>query len=263
MKLNIIKEIKEVLKFKWVIYSFVSSTLKMRYKRSVLGFFWSLLGPVLNYLMVGIVFSFLARSQMDKYFVHMFAGTAIFNFFSVVTNGSGNVFIGNEHYIKKIYLPKLTFVLNLVLMELINFIFGFTALLLLGSITGYLKLSWAMLTLPLPVLFMFLFVVGLSSMLGLATVYFRDLLHVIPILTQALFFGTPILYAVDMVPQRFLFIYKLNPLYYFVDWFRTPIYTGQLPMFSTIVICVATSLIIFTLGLYLLKKFENEIIFRL
>jgi len=257
------KEITDLWRYRWVCYSAVTSVLKMRYRRSVLGFFWSLLGPVLNYLIIGLVFSFLSKSNTENYFTFMFAGTAIFNLLSVTINQSPNIMISNENYIKKIYLPKSIFILNVVLMEFINFCLGLLALSILGIAFGQLKISPSLLYLPVPILAALFFNIGIASILSIVTVFFRDVNHILPIVMQAAFFGTPIVYPVELAPQQFHYLLKLNPFYYFVESFRFPIYHRQLPPIEITLMTIALSLLVFIIGIAVLKKFDNKIVFRL
>lgn len=257
------KEITDLWRYRWVCYSAVTSVLKMRYRRSVLGFFWSLLGPVLNYLIVGIVFSFLSKSNTENYFTFMFAGTAIYNLLSVTINQSPNIMISNENYIKKIYLPKSIFILNVVLMEFINFCLGLLALSILGIIFGGLKISFSLLYLPIPILAALFFNIGAASILSIVTVFFRDVTHILPIIMQAAFFGTPIVYPAELAPHQLRFLFHLNPFYYFVESFRFPIYHGTLPPNEITFMTITLSLFVFMIGIVVLKKFDNKIVFRL
>lgn len=257
------REIQELYKFRWVSISMVSSSLKTRYKRSFFGFLWSLLGPILNYLVVGIVFSLMMKGSVQNYFVYMFAGTVIFNLLSVTISHSTASMLGNENYIKKMYLPKSLFVVNTVALEYINFILALTALTFLGVVFQKLTLNWAYLFLPIPLISAFFFNFGIASFVSVTSVFFRDMVHVLPILLQAAFFGTPILYNVELIPERFQKYLMLNPFYYFVEAFRYPIYKGELPPTEISVGLFVLSVTSFVIGFLLLKKFENKIVFRL
>lgn len=261
--LSIKKEFLDTLRYKLVIYSFVRSTLLLRYKRSVLGFFWSLLGPVLNYLIVGIVFSLLAKSNMPNYFTYMFAGTAIFNLIAININSSPHIMITNESFIKKIYLPKSVFILNSILMEFVNFCFGITALLTIGVLTNSLDASIHYLFLPIPIIFTLMLNFGVCCLISIGSVFFRDLTHIIPIATQVLFFSTPILYPFTMLPEKLQKFVVFNPIFHFIECFRQPIYNHSLPSMTSFVVMILTAVIIFLIGVVFLKKFDNKIVFRL
>lgn len=256
-------EIKELYRFRWVTYSFVRSTLLLRYRRSFLGFFWSLLNPILNYIVVGMVFYMLSRGSTPNYFIYMFTGSAIFNLISVTTNASPYIMLQNEQYIKKIYLPKAIFILNTILFELVNFVFSLTALIILGLLWGKLTLSWSLLTIPFVLFFVLLLNFGIASFLSVATVFFRDFAHITPILTQATFFATPILYELSLVPEKYQGLMKFNPFFHVVKCFREPFYSGELAGPINYAVLILGSLTIFFLGFWVLKKNENRIVFRM
>ncbi len=265
--MNIIKdlfaEVKELYRFRWVTFSFVRSTLLLRYRRSILGFFWSLLNPILNYIVVGMVFYLLSRGLTPNYFVYMFTGSAIFNLISVTTNASPLIMISNEHYIKKIYLPKTLFIANTILFELVNFIFSLLALLILGLIWGKLSLSWSLLSIPFVLFFILLLNFGIASFLSVTTVFFRDFIHITPIVTQATFFATPILYTLELIPPQYQSLMKFNPFFHVVKCFREPLYSGELAGPINYAVLILGSLTVFFLGFWVLKKNENKIVFRL
>lgn len=260
---DLIAEIKELYRFRWVTYSFVRSTLLLRYRRSFLGFFWSLLNPILNYIVVGMVFYLLSRGSTPNYFIYMFTGSAIFNLISVTTNASPYIMLSNEHYIKKIYLPKALFILNTILFELVNFVFSLSALVILGLLWGKLTLSWSLLTIPFVLFFVLLLNFGIAAFLSVTTVFFRDFAHITPIVTQATFFATPILYTLDLVPAEFHELMKFNPFFHVVKCFREPFYSGQLAGPINYAVLILGSMTIFTLGFWVLKKNENRIVFRM
>jgi ABC-type polysaccharide/polyol phosphate export permease len=193
----------------------------------------------------------------------MFTGSAIFNLISVTTNSSPLIMISNESYIKKIYLPKAIFILNSILFELVNFIFSMSALIILGLIWGKFTLNWSLLSLPFVLFFILLLNFGIASFLSVTTVFFRDFIHITPIVTQATFFATPILYAFELVPTEYQGLMKFNPFFHVVKCFREPLYSGTLAGPINYVVLALGSLTIFFLGFWVLKKNENRIVFRL
>lgn len=257
------EEIKELYRFRWVTYSFVKSTLLLRYRRSFLGFLWSLLNPILNYIVVGMVFYLLSRGSTPNYFIYMFTGSAIFNLISVTTNTSTFIMLSNENYIKKIYLPKSIFILNAILFELLNFIFSLIALVILGLFWGKLNLSWSLLSIPFVLFFVLLLNFGIAAFLSVTTVFFRDFIHITPIVTQAVFFATPILYTLELIPTQYHALVKLNPFFHVVKCFREPFYSGELAGPINYAVLILGSITLFILGFWVLKRNENRIVFRL
>ena len=262
--LNLVRrELHEIWKYRWVVYSYVYTTTKIRYKRSYLGYFWTVLGPMTHYIMIGFVMGLLLKARMDNYYVHYFTGALFFSIVAGILNKAPAIMLGNEHFIRKIYVPKAIFLLNVVSYELVNFAFSATGLLILGLASGFLHLSWAFSVSILGLVLTGLFLLGVAACLSILTVYFRDFGHITPVLVQALFFLTPIAYNTAMLPPEYQWLPKMNPIYYFLEIVRRPLIDGQIPepyFFGVASALTLTSLII---GATVLRIFDNKIIFKL
>lgn len=259
----ITSEIKNCYRFRFVTMAFVSSNLKHRYRRSVLGFVWTVLAPFLHYLVMGLVFSAVTKSNVPNFFAYYFTGAVFFSIVSTVITKSTIVFIGNEHFLKKIYLPKLLFVENAIIYEFANFLLTLISLFLLGNIFGQLEIGWPLLLLPFFFVVLFLFLIGISIIVAIGTVYFRDLLNIVPVVLQALFFATPIFYSIQDMPAKYQGFLSMNPLNSFLDVFRSLIFHSQIPNLNNVVVMLVYSLASLLIGILLLYKFENRIVFRL
>ncbi len=260
---NIFKSIQEIYKFRYVTVAYVTTNLKSRYRRSVLGFFWTVLAPMLHYIIMGLVFTLLLHSKIDNYFVYYFSGAIFFSIVSATISRAPFAFIQNEHFIKKIYLPKVIFIQNVVIYEVINFLLASSSLIILGMAFGYLKLSFMTLFALIPILLVSIFLFGICSAVSLATVYFRDLIHIVPAILQAAFFATPIIYNKDMIPEKYYIFVYLNPFYYYLEAFREPLLYNRLPGFQLMGYLVLSSIVSFLLGYFLISKFDNKIVFKL
>lgn len=258
-----LQEIKEAIRFRYVVYNYVYSSLKQKYRRSILGFLWSVAAPLMQNLVIGVVFYYLMRFDMPNYIVYLFAGSIIYTMISTVIMYSPGIMIQNEGFIKKVYMPKLVYVLQVVMLEAVNFVFILISLVILAIIFGKLTLSVHYLFLPVPVILAVFFLTGLAMFISIGTVYFRDLQHIVPVVMQAMFFLTPVLYPLSSVPEKFQKVVRLNPLYYFVDIFRSPILENRLPSLNFVALCVLFAAFSFLSGLYILHKNDNRIVFKL
>jgi ABC-type polysaccharide/polyol phosphate export permease len=173
------------------------------------------------------------------------------------------VMLANEIYIKKIYLPKSIYVLNTCLYELTNFFLSAGTLFALGMITGAVTLSPALLTIPLVVLLLLITLIGASAILSVAGVYFRDLAYILPPIMQAAFFLTPIVYRIDILPVKAQKLMQFNPIYHLIEIFRLPITRGVLAPAESYLIACAFGFFALIFGYWLLKHFNNRIIFKL
>ena len=260
-----LQELQDTWNFRDVIVNFVRTSLAVRYRRSVLGYIWTVLGPVMKYLAIGFVFQTLGKFDMPSYYGYMFLGSIYYGFVASIIMGACNAFVGNEHFIKKIYVPKLVFVLNLLFYEFVNFILvflGITVLLLMFQEVS-ISLYWAFVVPALCITLISL--VGLSIIIGIATVYFRDLPNIIEIFVQMLFFATPIMYPAEFLEKDPVFrvIMEVNPLYYMTELFRSPLLENRLPSMEAALVSLGIAILSYSLGILMLRQYNNRMVFKL
>ncbi len=253
---------REIYDSRNVLWQLVAQQLILRYRRTALGYLWTLINPLLMMSIMALVFSALFKADLKTFAVFLFTGMIPWNFFNSVVTQAGTSFINNEGLIKKIYLPKIIFPLSIASALLIDTVFSFFALFII-IITLGAPLSWAVLFIPLAFLLLFLFTLGIGLITSIATVYFRDLQYVILIVMQALFFLTPILYKPDSLKGKVALLMTLNPVVPFIELFRAPLYLGSLPSQSTIMLSILFSLLSITIGLITFLWQEKKIVFRL
>jgi ABC-type polysaccharide/polyol phosphate export permease len=256
----LLEEFRAALKYREVVYNFIYTTLTVKYKRSFLGYLWTILAPMMRYLVLCLVFYHVGKMTRSDYFVHMFSGSILFTLMTVTFVSGAQVFIVNEHFIKRIYVPKIIYVLNIVGYEFVNFFLLFIALLILGVAFSQVHFSVAWIFLPVALFIVILANVGLVIIGGMITLNFRDFPHIADILLNCLYFLTPILTFPEQLPVQ---IVRYNPLYYYVELFRRPIARGEFPPWTYVLFCTCCSIAILLLGMYLLKRFANRIVYKL
>lgn len=252
----------EIYKFRFVLYNLVAQFLSLRYRRTVMGYLWTVFNPLLMMSVTSVVFSSLFKMDLKTYVIFLFSGMIAFTFFSSVLTQSGSSLLANEGIIKKIYVPKIIFPLSGMIGLLIDSFLTTLALLLIVLVIGG-KLTSALLFLPLAYLLLFIFTLGLGLIMSILTVYFRDLQHIMAILMQLLLFLTPILYKTSALSNKVKNLIDLNPLTTFVALFRLPIYEGIVPSSSIILKALCFALISCILGISFFKKHQQRIMYRL
>jgi ABC-type polysaccharide/polyol phosphate export permease len=258
----VLKSTQELYFLRFLLKSFIVNNLRRRYQRSVLGFVWSLLSPLLLMLVTTGVFSLLFQRDPRTYGIYLLTGMLPWQFMSDSVAASCLSIIGGEHFMKKIYFPKLFFPLLTVATESINFSLSLCSMILLTLLFG-LKLQWTLVFLPLVLAVTFLYTLGLSLLSGVATVYFRDFAHILRVVLSSVFYITPIIYPLNLIPSRYEWLFRCNPFYYFIDLYRQIIYYGRLPKPEVIFTSLALALMSVLLGLFLMMRKEKDIIFRL
>lgn len=259
---DVVRQYKEIGEYKTVLWNLVRQNLLLRYRRTVLGYFWTLINPLLMMSVTAIVFSSLFKADIKNYAIFLFSGIIPWNFFSLIVTQSSGVYVNNESIIKKIYIPKILFPLSLSIGMLVDSMFSFIALFLIAGMIGSVY-SLSLFFLPMSYLLLFLFSFGLALIVSVITVYFRDLQHVIVIMMQAWFFLTPVMYKNRDISGIASYFMHLNPLVPFIDLFRSPLYLGVLPPLSSIYTSAAFSVVSIVAGLVVYLMNEKKIIFRL
>ena len=256
------KSMRDVYKFRFALRNFVVNQLRTRYRKSFLGFLWSLLNPLMFMVVLAVVFATAFKQDMRTYGIYIFSGLIPWLFISQSILAGGQVFINAEGFLKKVYVPKLLFPLALVLTETVNFFFSLVGLYIFALALGS-PLRWTMALLPLVILITFLFNLGCVIIIGIGTIYFRDLSHITVIVFQALFYLVPIIYQIDMFPESARKLFYLNPFYYFINLFRVVIYGQPAMTWADWLIPLGLALGILLLGLIVLKLRDREIVYRL
>lgn len=221
--------------------------VKLKYKRSFLGLLWSLLNPLLMMVVISVVFSNLFRFDIENFPAYLLTGQIMFTFFSEATNMGMISIIGNGSLIRKVYIPKYIFPISKILSSFINLIFSLLAIIIVLFFTK-VKLTWILLLIPLPLILFLLFTIGVGLILSTYSVFFRDLVHLYGVILMALNYLTPIFYPENIIPIKYQFLLKLNPLYYFIKLFRDVVLYGKLPSFELIITCLVVALLALFIG---------------
>jgi ABC-type polysaccharide/polyol phosphate export permease len=261
--MSLAREFSRLYEFREVLRNLVSSDLKLRFRRSFLGYGWSLLYPVLTMLIVAAVFSNLMKFGSPKdMVVYVFAGLVPWNFLLASCISGGNAIITNEALLKKIYLPKLIFPLSILLARLVDFLFNLAALFIIVSFISF-RPSLALLALPGAIAILFLFIDGITVALAAINVYIRDAAHLMSVVLQLAFYATPIIYREDLLGPRMRMLLEFNPLVHIIRLFHLILADGQFPDAQQWGIAAAIGLGTAWIGNALFLRLERNLIFRL
>lgn len=259
---RIVSMLCEVVSRRPVIHQLVRQHLVLRYRRTMLGYLWTLVNPLLMMSVTAVVFSHLFKTDLKDFAIFLFAGMVAWNCFSQIVIQSSQCLITQEGLIRKVYLPKMIFPLSVAIGILIDSVLSLIALFIIILALGG-PLTWALAFLPVAYLLLFFFSLGMALMVSIFTVFFRDLQQVITILMQALFFLTPILYEKTAIMGEFGMLLRLNPITPFVELFRLPIYHGMLPDNSIFLGALSLAVLAMGFGLAIFTANEKKIVFRL
>lgn len=259
---KLLRMIAEVRQYRDVLWQLVRQFLTLRYRRTALGYVWTLVNPLMMMSVTAVVFATLFKLDLETYAIFLFAGMVPWNFFSMTVTQSCMSFVHNEGLIKKIYLPKVVFPLALAIGMAVDSFLALLALFLLVMLFGA-PLSTALLFVPVAYVLLFIFTFGAALVTSVATVFFRDLQYVIGVLMQAWFFLTPVMYRHDALTGKVAALVSLNPMSAFIELFRAPLHLGQLPSAHSVGVAAFVAMCSLVLGLVILLKQEKNIVFRL
>ena len=255
----------ELYDYRELIKNLVIRDLKIRYKNSVLGVLWSLFNPLLMTLVFTIVFSFMLRQDTENYPVFFMIGYLPWSFLAASVSTSINSIVGNAPLVKKVYFPREVLPLSGVLSNLVNFLLSLIVLFAL-IFAFSVKLTPAILMLPLIILAQTFFVLGLGFFLATANVYYRDTQHIMQVVMQAWFFLTPIFYPISTLPQSAeilgmtvniqLWVRRLNPMASLIASYRDVIYRGEFTGLDFFLRTFATCVFTMLVGYYIFCRFS-------
>ena len=251
--------VNELWTYRGLVYNLAERDLRSRYRRSLLGWTWSLINPAATLAIYTLVFGTIlvvtpppAGNPDASYFaLYLFAGLLTWNFFSNVLTGSINSLMGMGSLLNKVYFPPETPALaNVVPVVIQAFIEAFILVVVLAIVQN---LFWTVLLFPLLLLVLALFALGFGMALSVYNVLYRDVGYLVAIALQVLFFLTPITYTLNLVPETvhgipLRRIFELNPMTQFVTVSRDLFYFGQLPSLGTVVYLTTLSVAVVVAG---------------
>jgi len=216
-------------KTQWLtlVWLLIKRDLTIRYRGSVLGYLWSMLNPLLTMAVMTMVFSYAMRVQMEHYPIYILSGLLCWNMFAQSTNQGVNAIVSNASLLKKVNVPSWVFPTAVIGSAMVHSCFAFVPYGIIALVTGF-KFRLGLIQLPFVLIFFFIFIEGIVLTLSALNVFFRDVAHVLEPVLQLGFYGSPVLYSIESLPERFRFVVNLNPITHFLDGFRSALYMSPL-----------------------------------
>ena len=242
-----------------LIHELVLRDLKIKYRRSFLGYIWSLLNPLLMMAIMTLVFSYMFRFDIPNYPLYLICGQTLWTFFNESTSIAMQAIIQNGPLIRKVYIPKYIFPISRVLSSFVTMSFSLVAILIVMLLTR-VPLSLALLLTPVPLFLQLMFCIGIGMIMSAFAVYFRDTIHLYGVLTTAWMYLTPVFYPISILPKQMTILLQFNPMYHYITFFRELVLYRNIPSVSVWVSCGLFSLISFVAGILVFRKLQKNFI---
>ena len=242
--------------YRELIRNLTAADLKNRYQNTALGFFWSLLSPLLLALVLYFIFSHLFGRE-ENFAINLLVGIMAWRFFANGTSSSLGAIVGKPSLVTKVYIPRQILVLSNVLANIISSLLEFIVLLpIIFVLLGHLPVT--VLLFPVVHIIYFWFIYGAGLFLSSLFVYFRDLNQIWEVVTQVLFFCSPIIYPLSIIPAYIMPYYRLNPITQFIAIYRDVMVAGDLPSLFSIVVVIGFAIAAYLVGSFVFSKLQRR-----
>jgi lipopolysaccharide transport system permease protein len=251
-------DLKRVWQYRELLYFLVWRDLKVRYKQTVIGIGWAVLQPFVTMVIFTVIFGNLVKVPSDGLPYPIFAYSALlpWNYFASALQRCVVSVVGDAALVSKVYFPRLILPLAGTISGFADFFVSF--LLLIGMMTFYgLGISWTVLTLPFFLLLALATALAVGLWLSALNVRYRDVGHTIPFLMQVWMYASPIVYPVSVIPEKYRFLYSLNPMAGVIEGFRWALLGKQSPDFGVMAISVAVVLLLISGGVVFFRNMEK------
>jgi len=256
------KYLKNIYNKKALIWAFAVTDLKLRYRNSVLGFLWSILEPLLMLTVLYLVFSYILRSDVENYPLFLLIGLISWNVFARGTVMGSNSVLSRGGIVLTVNIPKMILPLSAVITSFLMMLFEllvFAAFLIAFQFLPPTTIA----AIPFSFIPLLILTLGFAFFLSVLNVMYRDIGYIWAVIIQAGFFLTPIIYQLDIFPETVQRILLVNPMAHIVIWMQDFTLYDKLPSLESIGYTFGFSIIIFVVGFFVFRRFENKMVDKL
>ncbi len=253
-----LEQVRGFFRYQEMLRNIVLRELRGRYRGSVLGFLWTFVNPLLMLVIYSLVFSFILKTQIEHYSMFIFVALLPWNFFvNSIMQGTASL-VQNAGLIKKIYFPREIFPIAIVISNLTNYILSLFIMIPALLISG-ISIKLPVVAFPVVLLINVMFIISIVLFVSIVTVYFRDSEHLIGILLMALFYLTPVLFPLDLIPVHLQWLFELNPVAPLINSYRDIFFYGIWPEWGHLLTTGCASIILLIVGLRFFDHFQKDV----
>lgn len=250
-------KIKEIYDYRQMLESMVLTDLRTRYKGSFLGFFWTLLNPLLMLIVYSVVFKYVVKINIEHYTAFLYTGLISWFLFNQSLISGAGIVIRNAGLVKKIYFPKEILPLSVVIGGSVNYLLS---LVTLFPVLFFYKIDigWPLLMFPVLLGIYLIFTLALTLIVSSLNVYFRDIEHMLGIILMAWFYLTPIIFPSDMIPKKISFLFDYNPMKVIIEGFQNIFFYNKMPQLYNLSVVALISFFLLLLGYKVFSKLSRN-----
>lgn len=256
---------KKIWRYRAFIIGSVKREYYVKYKNSLLGIAWTVINPLAMILVYTLIFSQVMKTKLPNiessygYSIYICAGLITWGLFSEILNRGCNLFIDNSNLLKKINFPRITLPIIMILSAGINFIIIFTLFLVFLIMTNQWP-GYALIGVIAVLIIQLLFSIGLSIVLGVLNVFYRDIGQFLGIFLQFWFWLTPVIYPISVLPERITSMIELNPMFPIIVAYQTILVNQKFPIWNTLIYPLVISIFLCALAVYMYKNSVSAIL---
>jgi lipopolysaccharide transport system permease protein len=252
-------DVAELWQYRGLLFFLVWRDIKARYAQTVLGPGWAIIRPILTMGVFTVVFGNLVDVPSDgvPYAIFSLSGVVAWNYFSTSFSGASGSLVVNKNLISKVYFPRLVVPFSPVIAGLADLAVAFVVLLAMMAYFGMVPSLWSVAVIPVLILAMMMTVGGVGCWLTALNIQYRDVQHLTPFALQVWMYGSPIVYPMSLVPEKYRLLYALNPMVGVIEGFRSVLLKTTAVPWGAIGLSLLCSTVIFTTGVLYFRRTER------
>jgi ABC-2 type transport system permease protein len=259
---RVVGEIAELRQYRHLVFQLVKRNVTSRYKRSVLGIGWTLLDPLLTMAVMATVYTALLRNRIEAFPVFILSGLVVWNFFSQATTQAMSSFLNGRALLGRVYMPKSALSIASVGTALVNLVCSLAPLLLFMFLFDR-RFTPALFFLPVAVLILLAFTVGVGLLLSSWVVFFADIQNIFGFVLRLMMYLSGLFYSIEMLPENLQRVLWFVPTYHLIVIFRSPVHGASMPPLDSILYSSAWALVMLLLGLWTFTRNSNAYAYRI
>lgn len=252
--------VNKIRQYQFVFEELVKRDFKKKYKRTVLGMFWSVLSPLLMLSVMAFIFGQFFGRSIPHFVIYLFSGQVIFQFYTESTNEGMNALMGNASIFSKINVPKYLFLFSKNVSAIINF--GIILLIYFAFVwLDGIAFTWKFLCLAYPIVCLIFINLGIGLILSALYIFFRDIQYLYRLFTQVVMYGSAIFYSIDTFPERIQTLFFCNPIYVCIHYFRSIVIKNTIPELWLHALLAGYAIVLFGAGCFVYKKYNYKFLY--